>query len=292
MKKHILSIVLGIVGVIVVALVIAGVWLYTGKFNSTKATAFKKLPLPVASVDGQAISGREFLSRLESAQAVYQNGQNFKLQEAQAKILNQLIDELKLRNIAAQYNIKASPEAIETEYQGIVDQYASGDENKLQEMLAQTYHIDPQEFKDKALAADVLRINLAVWHNSQKDLNKAAYDKQQQLIAMLDQGQTFEAVVKGYTEDEATKDFGGDIGTVKLTELASEFRQPLLNAQSGDRILVVSRYGLHIVKVVEVNKTAPETTYHLQQLFIQAKGFEEWYTQQAQNLKVRKLIKF
>ncbi len=289
MKKKIIW---GVVAVIVLALIALGVWLYTGKFNATKAKAFKKLSLPVALVSNKLVSGREFLARYELAQTLYKDDPEFKQDETQNQILDQLIDDQKLHLVAAQHNVTASPEEVNTEFKGVLDQFASGDESKFAELLDQSYHLTPQEFKDKVLASDILKTNLTIWYNAQKDLSPAAYEQVQKLQAMLDQGQAFEDVVKVYTQDEATKDFGGDTGFVKIAELAPEFKAPLANAQAGDRIVVVSRYGLHILKVVEVDKSAEEPSYHLQQLFIQVLGFEDWYNKQVDSIKARKLIKF
>ncbi len=289
MKKKIIWIV---VGVIVVAVIAAGVWLYTGKFNEAKAKVFKKLSLPVALVSNKTVSGKEFLARYELAQTLYKDDATFDKNDAQNQILDQLIDDAKLRTIAASHQIIVSPDQVDTEFKGVVDQFAGGDEGKFAELLQQSYRLTAQEFKDKVLTSDILKTNLTVWYNSQKDLNKAAYDQEQKLIGLLDQGQSFEDVVKTYTQDEATKDFGGDTGFVKVSELAPEFKAQLANTQSGDRVLIVSRYGLHILKVIEIDKSGDEPSYHLQQLFIQETGFDDWYNKQADSIKARKLIKF
>jgi hypothetical protein len=289
MKK---KIILGVVAVVVLAIIGTGVWLYAGKFNETKAKTFKKLALPVAMVGNQAVNGREFLTRVELAQTLYKDDPTFKIGDVQSQILDQLVEDAKLHNIAAQHSITASQGEIDAEFKGVVDQFAGGDESKLGELLDQSYHLNAQDFKNKVLASDILRTNLTVWFNSQKDLNQAAYAQKDKLMTMLDQGQPFEDVVKVYTQDEATKDFGGDTGFVKIAELAPEFKQPLANAKAGDRILVVSRYGLHIIRVVEVDSSGSEPSYHLQQLFIQETGFDDWYNKQADSIKARKLIKF
>ncbi len=288
MKK----IVLGVLGIIIIVILIAGGWLYIGKFTESKAKAFKKLSLPMASVGSQTISGHDFFSRFELAEELYKNEADYNKTQTESDILNQLIDDAKLRAIARTHGITVSQNDIDTQYQAVVDQFGSGDAGKFTETLRDTYHLTPEEFKAKVLTSDILQTNLNVWFNGQKDLNKAAYDQLQQLQSKLDQGQPFEEVVKAYTQDEATKDFGGDTGFVKLSELAPEFRAPLEKAKAGESVVIVSRYGLHIVKVVEIDTSGTEASYHLQQIFVKVDGFDDWYAKQADTIKARKLVKF
>lgn len=287
MKKIVIS----VIGVIVVVIIIAGVWLYTGNFNATKAKAFKQLSLPVALVNSRLVSGREFMHRFELAELLYKDDPTYKSEDSQKQILQQLIDNAKLSTVAKAHDIKATNEDINNQYQAIVQQFAQGDEARLEELLKEDYHLGPEDFKDKVIKPDVMLTNLTIWYHNQKDLNQAAYAKEKELLDKLDSGTSFEEVVKAYTQDEATKDFGGDMDFVKLSELAPEFRNAVKDAKNGDRLTVVSRYGLHILQVIEIDRSQGEPSYHLQQIFIEGNKFEEWYMQQADAVKAIKLIK-
>lgn len=291
-KAIVKKVILGVIGVVVIVVVIAAGWLYFGQFNDAKAKAFRKVSLPMATVGSQVIGSHEFYSRFDLAESLYKSDPGYNSNETKGQVLDQLIDDAKLRMVAADHNIKASQEEIDAQYKAVVDQYSGGSEDQFIQTLNETYHLTPTEFKEKVLTSDILQTNLNVWFNSQKDINKTAYDQLQGLQDKLQQGQAFEDVVKAYTQDEATKDFGGDTGFVKLSELAPEFQKPLQGTKAGDTITVVSRYGLHIVKVVEIDKSGSEPSYHLQQLFVQIGGFEDWYTKQTDAIKSRKLVKF
>lgn len=288
MKKFIIALIVVVVAVIV----IAGVWLYTGKFNASKAKAFKQLSLPVALVSNKPVSGQEFMQRFELAELLFKDDPTYKIDETQGQILDQLIDDAKLKALAQDHDIVPSAEEIEAQYRALINQFAGGDEAKFIELLQESYHLNVEEFKDKVIRPEVLRANLTIWYHQQQGLNQEAYNKQQELLNKLDQGQPFEEVVKAYTQDEATKDFGGDTGFVKLSELVPEFKNALADKKNGDRVLIASRYGLHIVQVVEIDRTQDEPSYHLQQIFVQGGNFDEWYAKQVESIKAVRLIKF
>jgi len=287
MKK----VLLGVLIAIIVVILGASAWLYTGKFNPAKAKVFKALSLPVALVKGSFIGSHEFLNRVELAQLLAQSDPSFNSADTQGQILDQLIATAKLEIVAKSHNVTASQADIDDEYKAVVGQFAGGDEGKFTDMLNQAYHLMPDQFKAKVVQPDVLKTNLTIWFNQQQNLNQDAYNKQKDLLAKLDQGQAFDDVVKAYTQDEATKDFGGDAGFIRLSQLSPEFRTALTNAKAGGRVNIVSRYGLHIVQVVDVDKTGSEPSYHIKQLYIKESDFDAWYNQQAGKISSHKLIK-
>ena len=288
MKK----IILGIIGGLIIVVIAGGVWLYTGKFNSSKAKAFEKLSLPVAVAGSKTVSGKEFMSRLHLAEILYKGDKTYDATATENQILDELIDSTKLQQIAAAHKVTVSSKDINDEYQGIVGQFAGGDESKFKDILSQTYQLSIDEFKNKVIMPDALKTNLTIWYDGQKDLNKAQFAQAQTLLDKLAAGQPFEDMVKAYTQDPATKDLGGDVGSVKLSQLSPEFQGPISSAKAGDQLTIISRFGIHIVKVVDINKTGDEATYHLQQVYIKEDGFQAWYSQQADAIKTHKLLKF
>jgi parvulin-like peptidyl-prolyl isomerase len=287
MKKIIISIVV-VLAVIVVGF---GVWLYTGKFTSAKATVFDKASLPVAMVNSRLISAKDFLQRYNVAKELAKSDDSIKPQEVQGQILDQLVDNEKLEILSDRNNVTVTDQEIEDQYKGVVGQF-TGDEESFSQALKETYGLSVEDFKSSVIRPDVLRSNLNIWFNGQESLNQEAYGKRKELLDKLAQGKSFEDVVKEYTQDEATKQFGGDAGFVAESELSPEFRQGLKEVKSGDQLNIVSRYGLHIVKVPEVNREQGEAKYHILQIFVQQDGFEQWYAQETGKISSRKLVKF
>ena len=82
-----------------------------------------------------------------------------------------------------------------------------------------------------------------------EEWNKA-YQKAQSIKNKIEvQKQDFETLAKTYSDDEDTKDLGGDLGWVPLTNLPDEFKQKLSNAKVGDILIIKGQNGYHVVKV-------------------------------------------
>jgi len=79
-----------------------------------------------------------------------------------------------------------------------------------------------------------------------------AYQKALSIKNKIDvQKVSFEDLAKQYSDDEDTKDLGGDLGWIPLPSLPQEFREKLANAKVGDIVIVKSQDGYHVVKVLD-----------------------------------------
>ncbi len=288
-------IIAGVVGLVV--LVVAGglAWLYTGKISNAKEKVFTKLPLPAAIVDTTFVSAKEALARIELAkQLAAAQGAGMAAEPDAAQIFEQLITTKKLSAIVSSRNLKVTNEAIDEEYKNIVTQYGGGDEEKFKTQLEQTYKMSPDKFKNEVIRQELEQSELAIWYSKQEELNKDAYKTANDLKGKLDGGQSFDEVAKVYTQDEATKDFAGDSGLIAYDELLPEFRTELKDVKVGDIKMVPSRYGLHILKVLELNNDGENGAkkIHLQQIFVKQVGFADWLDNETNNVRVINLLKF
>lgn len=290
-KKH--FVIAGII--IVLALVIAGglAWLYTGNLSDTKSKVFTTVPLPAALVDMKFVSGKSVIERMELANQL-SGAQGVEATIGAGEIYDQLLDVKKIEALASQRNLSVTNEAIDEEYKNIIDQYAAGDEEGFKTELQKTYQMTPDEFKQQVIRQELLQSELSIWYNKQENLNKATYDTTRDLQSKLDSGQSFDDVAKEFTQDEATRDFAGDSGMIAYNDLLPEFRSELQDAKVGDTKMIVSRFGNHILKVLEINNDGEngEKQIHLQQIFVKQVGFTEWLTTESANIRVIKLLKF
>ena len=152
----------------------------------------------------------------------------------------------------------------------------------------------PDEFKSQVIHQELLQSQLLIWFNKQESLNKDSYAKMKELQGKLDGGQSFDDVATAYTQDEANKDFAGDSGMLPFDQLLPEFRTALKDAKPDDTKMVVSRYGLHLLKVLEINDNGEGGTkqIHLKQIYVKQTGFPEWLTKESEIVRVVKLLKF
>ncbi len=291
-KAHKISLAVFVAALIIV---IGGglAWVYTGNISSAKEKVFKALPLPAAIVDMKFVSAESVLDRADlSKQLLEAQGMGDKANTGQ--VFDQIVDVKKLEAVASQRGVKAPNSEIDEEYKNIITQYAGGDEGAFTKELDSTYHMKPEKFKSEVVRQQVLQSNLLLWYSKQEDLNKTTYEKARELQSKLNNGQSFEEVAKQFSEDEATKDFAGDSGMIAFDDLLPEFRESLKDSKAGDTQLVVSRYGLHVLKLLEVNNDGENGAkqVHLQQIFLKQKGFSDWLDKEVGNIRVLKLLKF
>ncbi len=292
-KKSFHKKLLFIIPVVIVLLIAAGIaWLYTGTLNSTKQKVLSKIPLPAALVGNKLVPAKELITRLALAKQVA-SGQEQSRAATNTQIFDQLIANKKLESIASSKNIMVTSDEIDREYKKVVNQYSSGDDSKFSEELQNTFGLTPAQFKIDVLRLDIMQNNLARWFNKQESLNADAYAKAKDLQNKLGSGQKFEDVAGTYTQDAATKDFAGDSGFVVFGDLLPEFQDALKDAKANDTKLVVSRYGLHIIKVLEQDNNGDNgaARIHLQQIFVKENEFSAWLAQQTDAIKSKKLLK-
>jgi peptidyl-prolyl cis-trans isomerase SurA len=113
--------------------------------------------------------------------------------------------------------------------------------------LKEHYQANPDEFR-----AEEYRLQQVFISNRTQDAARRA----QAAYNALQQGQPFEQLAKEYSDDPSGKQ-GGDIGYVKKEDLVPELRQAISLLISGTYSHpVLTPYGYHIMKVIDVRKSA------------------------------------
>lgn len=281
-----------LVAIIIIVLGAFLAWLYTGSFTQAKSNVFSKLPLPVALVGSRLVTGPELVDRLQLANKLPDEYKTAAT-DLNTLVYDQLVDSKKIANLASAKGLSVNSKEVDEEYQRVVDQYADGDTNKFKDTLKGTYGMTESEFKANVLRQDILQNKLAVWFNGQENLNQAAYKTAKDLTNKLNSGTSFDDVAKEYTQDEATKDFAGDSGFVAVNDLLPEFQAALKDAETGSVKQISSRYGLHILKLLEKDNNGENgaARVHLQQIFVKENSFEEWFNKETDNIRVVKFLK-
>ena len=114
--------------------------------------------------------------------------------------------------------------------------------------LKEYYDANPEEFR-----AEEYRLQQVFISNRRQDAPRRA----QSAYAMLQQGAPFDQVAMEFSDDQSGKT-GGDIGYVKKEDLVPELRQAVgLLALGTYSAPVLTPYGYHIVRVLDVKKNEP-----------------------------------
>lgn len=84
--------------------------------------------------------------------------------------------------------------------------------------------------------------------NSKDEANKKK--QAEDVLNMIKSGQSFEKLAQKYSEDDATKSKGGDLGYFKKGDMVKEFEDVAFSLNTGEISNVVkTQYGFHIIKV-------------------------------------------
>ena len=98
--------------------------------------------------------------------------------------------------------------------------------------------------------------------------NEEDQETAQDVLKRIQTGElAFEDAVAEYSQDEGSKENGGDVGWDRLTSFVTEYTDALANLNKGEVTaeLVKSKYGYHIIMVMDVFE-APETIESLDQV--------------------------
>lgn len=181
--------------------------------------------------------------------------------------------------------IKSSYGSNEEQYIQILQQYFGvNSEKELEEMLRLEYkrnqavkdyisnHLTDKEIKNYyknniygEVKAKHILITVDVDDNAteeeKKEANEVALKKANNIIKKLDKGEDFEKLAKKNSDDEATKEQGGDLGYFQPSDMVDEFSEAVRNLKKGKytKEPVKTKYGYHIIlKVDEKDKVELE----------------------------------
>lgn len=292
MKKTYLLI-SGVVLIIILALGGGLFWTYRQPLNDNKAKVFRSLHLPVAFVGTKAIPMTEILKRFDLAKSLLGSRQDVSDNEIKSQILARLISDEQANKISKGINVSLTNKDIEDRYAQVVKQVGGGNETQFVELIKKNYGMNVDEFKTNVLSPDILQGKIQLWFNSQKNLNELKYKRLDEILAKLSSGQDLGELAKAESDDEATKSLKGDSGFIPIQDMLPEFQVSLGSAAVGETKTVVSRYGIHIVKVLEKDTNEKDgNRVHVQQIYIKIDGFQKWYDDKAKAIKITNLISF
>lgn len=271
------------VKILLVALVLlgsVGFWVLRTEAGSR---VLGRLPVPAALVAGEPIYLSDLTVRVNLAE---QSRKGTDPRALRAQILSQLITETKLRRLAHTRNVSVSRGDLQAEQ---ASAEAAGqnlkDELTRAGLSAGSYH-------SQVLEPAVLAAKLKRWFYGQEALNQGAYKKAGELRDRLASGASFEVLATQSSEDDLSRLYEGDLGTVAVNQLLPEVAAEVRSMQTGETRLLVSRQGLHIVRLEAGPTQGPQgETVHLRQIFLRGSDFNAWAAQETAGYRVWKFVR-
>jgi len=124
----------------------------------------------------------------------------------------------------------------------------------------QDYYDIHREQYNKAEEVHARHILFHLDENASEQEKAAARKKAEDVLAKAKAGEDFAELAKQYSEDEGTKDKGGDLGFFKRGQMVAPFEQAAFGLEPGAiSDIVESPFGLHIIKVEEKHPAQTQT---------------------------------
>ncbi|MEK6645333.1 MAG: peptidylprolyl isomerase [Candidatus Firestonebacteria bacterium] len=207
-----------------------------------------------------------------------------KLQELKKEMLNRMIDERLIIQEAKKQNVELSKGETETQLKEMKSRFpdeATFDEALRRENLTlEVYkerlkeNIMAQKLVSKSVSAKIAVTDKEVKEYYDKKKNEfkeslkmkvrhilikitntedVAYNKAKEILGKIKNGDDFSKIAKEYSDDETTKEIGGDLGIIKKGDMIKEFDDAAFSLSSGEvSSIIKTPLGLHIIKVDEV----------------------------------------
>ena len=168
--------------------------------------------------------------------------QRLTIDKLAVKIEKQLTEEAFLRRkIAPNVNVPTSQ--VKAYYQKNKSQYKTEVSYRVSHIFVATVTADdgePEDPRDREKARRMIKM-----------INREAQTKIRDILNKLNRGEDFHQLSKTESEDEATRDKGGDMGEIKLSETLPSLASVIAALNVGQISDVVkSLYGYHILKVI------------------------------------------
>lgn len=245
-------------GAIILLLVLLWVQLYIVQGTSSflyRITQF--IPAPVANVEGSFVRYSDYLMELRS-ELFYlqrQEGVNFNSTDGKQQMaylkrrtLDKVQDYAYVRKLAKDLKINVSDEEVSTYIDSLRQRSGRQFSRDLYEQIVIKGYYDWSLTEyEYSLKNQLLRRKVAI------KIDEPARRKANDLLTQINKGADFAAVAKEHSDDDITKNIGGDAGVVNVTDedpdgliIAANKLEPGKN--SG---VIETRNGYYIVKLLE-----------------------------------------
>ncbi len=231
------------------------------KLQSTSTFMYKVtqiVPFPIARVGDSFVAYENYLFELRRYQHYYETQQKLdfnsesgqqQLKEFKKRALDKVVNFAYIKDIAAEKKIKVTDQETEDQIKLLQEQNRLGNGDKVFEDVLQDYFGWSRDDFKRYLGQELLTQKVV----GSLDLETQA--KAKSAYAELKKGKNFSAVAKKYSDDQASKSNGGEIGFLvtrtnrDLTPIATD---ALFQLKAGQVSKIINTgYSLEIFKLLE-----------------------------------------
>lgn len=266
-KKKIIQWTVGVGAGVVVLIVLAGFWLYSGAARGARLQALQVLRAPLGVVGSEYITAGDLQYFSDDVSGVQT--------EAAASAL---VHALQVKSIAAGRGLHVSSSDLQRaarELQAGDGQYKSFEAHYGQAAAIKVL-VEPYVYEN------YLRIDYM-----KQGLEPVLTQQLRTLSAGLQSDDDWKVAASTHSDDLASSWSGGDVGYVDLGLAIPEYAQAVQGLPLHNPAVIYTRYGAHIVEVLNrVTKDEKELT-QLREIVLRPKHFDAWLTEQTTAVPVK-----
>jgi len=240
-----------------------------GTPGSLPSTAVSETPTlsaeAAALVNGQAVPLQEYEAQVSQAVAVLSQQQNLDpnteegkaaLAQLRRQILDSLIDQVLIEQAAARENISVSAEQVEAEMARLIGDNPAQFEEwlKANDLTTDTFKVQLRRqllssaFQDHIVGAETPIVEQV----RARHILLSSETEAMNVLLQLRSGANFSALAQQYSQDQNSKDNGGDLGFFPRGIMPEEIEAVAFGLAPGQVSgIVKSSFGYHIIEVVE-----------------------------------------
>jgi len=279
---------------------LVGVAIYQNSFlsTSTRNEIVNLIPYPAGIVNNHFLSIAEFRADVAALNRFYAVqiesgvfGEIPKSTSVQDIVWERFIQDSLIKDIAADYEIKVEEESINRELQKIIAD-AGGREN-LEKQIAFLYGWSVEKFTDKIVKPYLLREKIAatVFQDGilRSEKKEFALDLLEKIKA---EPESFSEYAKKYSQDETSKNLGGDLGFFVEGVVVPEIENTLKDMEEGEvSDLLETNEGFEILKLEEkLTGKDGRLRFRARRILIRYPTFEELLTEKRKQAKIYRFI--
>ena len=159
-----------------------------------------------------------------------------------------------------------TPERVRVEYIEITSDELAGSIEVDEEKIAQMYDV----YKQTLLAKEERKARhiLIQTGSSEEKSKETLMPKIDELQQRLNEGESFEALAREYSDDPGSAKEGGDLGWVAVGDMVKPFEDALFSLNKGEVSgIVETQFGLHLVKLEDIRTPEVKTLSEMRSEF-------------------------
>lgn len=266
---------------------------FVAQTNTQPAARVNGVVIPLVIYERQAAQAQTALAQ----QGVDPNSAQGKeaVKGLRAQVLAQLIDDTLVEQAAAKQNIEPSDDEINQRVRQVIedaggqakfDAYLGTNQLTLDDLCQQ---IRANVFSEAMMTRVTQTLPTQVEQAHVAHILFAKKQDAEDALTKLKAGADFGALAKQVSQDEATRDNGGDLGWFPRGVMPPEFEQAAFALQPGEISGIVStQLGLHIIKVLARDAKRALTPELLQNQRLAA--FNTWLEELRAQAKIDKFV--